>query len=64
MDYAKKSLELHYELKGKIEVASRTKANPAPAPKSGFSSRYILSWKLRLMTSSWCSRLNLVKFTA
>ena len=27
MDYAKKSLELHYELKGKIEVASRTKAN-------------------------------------
>ena len=39
-------------------------ANPAPAPKSGFSSRYILSWKLRLMTSSWCSRLNLVKFTA
>ena len=27
MDYAKKSLELHYQLKGKIEVASRTKAN-------------------------------------
>ena len=27
MDYAKKSLELHYELKGKIEDASRTKAN-------------------------------------
>ena len=27
MDYAKKSLELHYELKGKIEVASRMKAN-------------------------------------
>ena len=27
MDYAKKSLELHYQLKGKIEIASRTKAN-------------------------------------
>lgn len=26
MDYAKKSLELHYQLKGKIEIASRTKA--------------------------------------
>ena len=25
---------------------------------------YILSWKLRLMTSNWCSRLSLVKFTA
>ena len=27
MDYAKKSLELHYQLKGKIEVTPRTKAN-------------------------------------
>lgn len=27
MDYAKESLKLHYELKGKIEVAARTKAN-------------------------------------
>ena len=27
MDYAKKSLEMHYELKGKIEIAARTKAN-------------------------------------
>jgi len=27
MDYAKESLKLHYELKGKIEIAARTKAN-------------------------------------
>ncbi len=27
MDYAKESLKMHYELKGKIEIASRTKAN-------------------------------------
>lgn len=27
MDYAKESLKLHYELKGKIEIAVRTKAN-------------------------------------
>lgn len=27
MDYAKKSLKMHYELKGKIEIAARTKAN-------------------------------------
>ena len=25
---------------------------------------YIRSWKLRLMTSNWCSRLSFVKFTA
>lgn len=31
MDYAKKSLEMHYELKGKIEVASRTKADTREA---------------------------------
>ena len=27
MDYAKESLKMHYELKGKIEIAARTKAN-------------------------------------
>ena len=27
MDYAKESLKLHYELKGKIEITARTKAN-------------------------------------
>ena len=27
MDYAKESLKMHYELKGKIEIASRTRAN-------------------------------------
>ena len=27
MDYAKDSLKMHYELKGKIEIAARTKAN-------------------------------------
>lgn len=27
MDYAKESLKLHYEIKGKIEIAARTKAN-------------------------------------
>ena len=31
MDYAKKSLEMHYELKGKIEIASRAKADTREA---------------------------------
>ncbi len=31
MDYAKKSLELHYELKGKIEISSRAKVNDRDA---------------------------------
>lgn len=31
MDYAEKSLELHYELKGKIEIASRTSAGDRQA---------------------------------
>ena len=31
MDYAKKSLEMHYELKGKIEIAPRAKADTREA---------------------------------
>ena len=31
MDYAKKSLEMHYELKGKIEIAPRAQADTREA---------------------------------
>ncbi len=33
MDYAKESLKMHYELKGKIEVVSRAKVDSKDASK-------------------------------
>ena len=39
MDYAKESLKMHYELKGKIEVVSRAKVDS----KDALSLAYTLS---------------------
>ena len=51
MDYAKESLKMHYELKGKIEVVSRAKVDSKDALSLAYTHQVLLSlvWRSRRM---------------
>ena len=53
MDYAKESLKMHYELKGKIEVVSRAKVDSKDALSLAYTPGVLsLVWRFRRMWRS------------